>query len=313
MVPDARFTSYYGRPIVRPAPWSADIPAYLFFGGLAAGGSLLAAGADITRRPALRKVSRATALGSVAVSFAALVHDLGRPARFHHMLRVAKTTSPMSMGTWLLSAYGPLVGAAALSELADRLPGTDHVRQGGRAAGLLAAGLAPAVASYTAVLLSDTATPTWHAARHDLPFVFTGSAAAAAGGAAMLLVPLDEVDVARRMAIAGAVTDLTVTRRIEKTIGLPAEPLHQSRAGTYMKASKALTAAGAVLAGTVARHNRAASGAAGLALLAGSWCARFGIFHAGQQSAQDPRYTVVPQRQRLDAAGHTDDTKKTRT
>jgi formate-dependent nitrite reductase membrane component NrfD len=88
MVPDARFTSYYGRPIVRPAPWSADIPAYLFFGGLAAGGSLLAAGADVTRRPALRKVSRLTALGSMAVSFAALVHDLGRPSRFHHMLRV---------------------------------------------------------------------------------------------------------------------------------------------------------------------------------------------------------------------------------
>jgi formate-dependent nitrite reductase membrane component NrfD len=311
MVPDARFTSYYGRPIVRPAPWSADIPAYLFFGGLAAGGSLLAAGADVTRRPALRKVSRLTALGSMAVSFAALVHDLGRPSRFHHMLRVAKTTSPMSMGTWLLSAYGPLVGAAAVSELADGLPAAEHVRQGGRAAGLLAAGLAPAVASYTAVLLSDTATPTWHAARRDLPFVFTGSAAAAAGGAAMLLVPLDEADVARRMAIAGAATDLAVTRRIEKTIGLPAEPLHQGKAGAYMKASKALTAAGAVLAGTGARRSRAACGAAGLALLAGSWCARFGVFHAGQQSAQDPRYTVVPQRQRLDAGRPTDDTTKT--
>jgi len=42
--------------------------------------------------------------------------------------------------------------------------------------------------------------------------------------------------------------------------------------------------------------------AAGAALLAGSVCTRFGIFHAGQQSAQDPRYTVVPQRERVDAA-----------
>jgi hypothetical protein len=38
----------------------------------------------------------------------------------------------------------------------------------------------------------------------------------------------------------------------------------------------------------------------GAALLAGSAATRFGIFHAGQQSARDPRYTVVPQRERLD-------------
>jgi hypothetical protein len=28
---------------------------------------------------------------------------------------------------------------------------------------------------------------------------------------------------------------------------------------------------------------------------------RFGVFHAGQQSARDPRYTVEPQRARVDA------------
>ena len=48
MVPEATFTSYYGRPIVKPSPWEADIPAYLFAGGLAAGSSLIAAGADLT-------------------------------------------------------------------------------------------------------------------------------------------------------------------------------------------------------------------------------------------------------------------------
>ena len=52
MVPEATFTSYYGRPVVKPSPWENDIPAYLFLGGLAAGSSLLAAGADVTGRPA---------------------------------------------------------------------------------------------------------------------------------------------------------------------------------------------------------------------------------------------------------------------
>nr|MDQ2958466.1 polysulfide reductase NrfD [Actinomycetota bacterium] len=107
MVPDATFTSYYGRPVVKASPWEADIPAYLFLGGLAAGSSLLAAGADLTDRPALRRVSRLAAAAAINASFAALVHDLGKPSRFLNMLRVAKVTSPMSVGTWLLTGYGP--------------------------------------------------------------------------------------------------------------------------------------------------------------------------------------------------------------
>ncbi len=103
-----------------------DLPletaAYLFLGGLAGGSSLLAAGADLTGRPALRRASRLTALAAITSSFAALVHDLGRPARFHHMLRVAKLSSPMSVGTWILTAYGPMVGLAALPELRAVLP-----------------------------------------------------------------------------------------------------------------------------------------------------------------------------------------------
>jgi hypothetical protein len=42
------------------------------------------------------------------------------------------------------------------------------------------------------------------------------------------------------------------------------------------------------------------SGAAGLALAAGSALQRFGVFEAGVASAKDPKYTVVPQRERLE-------------
>jgi hypothetical protein len=37
-----------------------------------------------------------------------------------------------------------------------------------------------------------------------------------------------------------------------------------------------------------------------MALMAGSVCTRFGVFEAGQASARDPKYTVVPQRERVD-------------
>jgi len=124
MVPDAEFASYYGRPVVKESPWAADIPAYLFLGGLAGASSLLAAGADLTGNSALRRPTRITAATAILASFVALVHDLGKPSRFHHMLRVAKPTSPMSVGTWILTAYGPMAVAAAATEVGGWLPRT---------------------------------------------------------------------------------------------------------------------------------------------------------------------------------------------
>jgi len=309
MVPDATFTSYYGRPILKASPWENDIPAYLFLGGVAAGSSLLAAGADLTGRPGLRRTGRLGGLVAILVSLVALVHDLGRPGRFLHMLRVAKPTSPMSVGTWLLTAYGPLTGLAAAAELRGLLP--RRWRDGavgrllglvGRPAGLGAAVVAPAVASYTAVLLSDTATPTWHDAHRHLPFVFVGSAAAASGGLGMLGSPVGDADPARRLAVGGALLELAVEHQMERAMGLTAQPLHTGAPGRLMRASRALTLAG--VAGTVVfgRGNRLGAALSGSALLAGSACLRFGVFEAGQESARNPRYTVVPQRERLERA-----------
>jgi formate-dependent nitrite reductase membrane component NrfD len=307
MVPPAEFTSYYGRPVVKASPWEHDIPAYLFLGGVAAGSSLLSAGADLTERPALRRTGRIAALVGLTLSMIALVKDLGRPERFHHMLRVAKPTSPMSVGTWLLSLYGPFAGLAAAAELRGVLP--RRLQAGpvgrllgasGRPAGLVAAAVAPTIASYTAVLLSDTATPTWHDAHRHLPFVFVGSAAAASGGLGMLGAPVEEAGPARRMAIGGAVLELAVERRMEQAMGLTAEPLHGGHAGQLMRASKLLTVAGAVGAATLGGRSRAVAAASGLALMAGSAALRFGVFEAGQNSARDPKYTVLPQRDRIE-------------
>jgi hypothetical protein len=305
MVPDAEFTSYYGRQIVKPSPWEADIPAYLFSGGLAAGSSLLAAGADVTGRPGLRRTGRLGAIAALSFSMVALVHDLGRPERFVNMLRVVKVTSPMSVGTWILSLYGPFAGAAAAAELVSMLP--PHRRTGvlglvaqlGRPAGLIAAVAAPPVAAYTAVLLADTSTPSWHAAYRELPFVFVSSAAAASGGLGMLASPTAEVAPARNLAIGGAVLETIMERRMERSMGITAEPLHMGKAGVLMRAAKSLTIAGAV-GSLLAGRSRVAASISGAALLAGSACTRFGVFEAGQQSARDPKYTVVPQRERVE-------------
>ena len=173
------------------------------------------------------------------------------------------------------------------------------VGSAGSVAGFGAALFAPPLASYTAVLLADTATPSWHDAYRELPFVFVSSALAASAGAAMIGTPTAQTGPARRLAVLGAAVELIAERRMESTMGLSAEPLHHGKAGRLMKASKVLMAAGAVGAALGGR-SRSVAALSGAALLAGSLCTRLGVFEAGQESAKDPKYTVVPQRRRLD-------------
>lgn len=303
-VPRADFRSYYGRQVLKTPVWNWMIAAYLFAGGVSAGSAMLAAGADLTGRPALRRVSRFGALTSLLAGMYFLVADLGRPARFHHMLRVAKPSSPMSVGTWILGAYGSVLGVSTAAELMPnwlrrRLIG--RVLAGAaRPAGVSAAVVAPAVASYTAVLLSHTAVPAWHEAHPYLPFVFTGSAAASGGGLGMLLAPVAEAGPARRMAVAGATLEVAASRLTERRLGLVSEAYTTGRADRLRTWAECLTVGGA-LGAVVAGRSRSAARLSGLALLAGSALQRLGVFEAGVQSTRDPKYVVVPQRERLEA------------
>lgn len=317
MVPDVEFTSYYGRSIVKPPPWGPEIAAYLFLGGVAGGSGMLAYGAQLTGRKLLCRNARLGAIAAVAIGGAALVKDLGRPDRFYNMLRTVKMTSPMSVGSWILAAYSGGMGVAVVPEL-DKLTGgrllPGPLRRGLGAvepvAGAAAAALAAPLAAYTAVLLSDTANPTWNAAHRDLPFVFVSSASLAAGGLAMVTTPTRETGPARAFAVMGVVGDVIATRYMESRMDpVAAEPLHQGRPGTLLRWSERLAIAGGLGAVVSGRH-RALAAASGLALLGASACTRFGVLEAGIESAKDPRYTVVPQRNRLNqrrASGVTDD------
>nr|WP_230416399.1 NrfD/PsrC family molybdoenzyme membrane anchor subunit [Micromonospora tarapacensis] len=308
-VPQAEFSSYYGRPILKAPVWTWEIAAYLFTGGLAAGSSLLAAGGQVTGRPEIRRAGRVAALAAVTASAALLVKDLGRPERFHHMLRVAKPTSPMSVGTWILSAYGPAAGLAAAAEVAPLLPERGPlglVRRVlppvGGAAGLVAAATAPALGTYTAVLLADTAVPSWHEAYPHLPLVFAGSALASGAAVGLLAVPSAQAGPARRLAVAGAGLELLGAHRLETRLGLVGEPYRTGRPGRLLRAGRALTAAG-VAGAVLGARSRTVSALSGVALLAASVVTRFGVFHAGVASTRDPKYTVLPQRERRDRRG----------
>jgi formate-dependent nitrite reductase membrane component NrfD len=317
MVPEAEFSSYYGRPVVKPAPWEAEVGAYLFLGGVAGGSGLLAAGAQLTGRDRLRRNTRLTALAAVLLSLVALVKDLGRPERFLNMLRTFKPTSPMNLGSWILSSFSAGISVAAACEV-DRMTGErlplGPLRTVLRAvegpAGLEAAALGPLLAVYTAVLLADTATPAWNHAHDELPFVFVSSASLAASGLAMVTTPVAEAGPARRLAVLGVLGDLVATRVMHRRMDpVVAETLHDGRPGKLLRLSEALAVAGGI--GTLlGGRRRPVAAAAGLALVAASALTRFGVFEGGIRSAKDPRYTIEPQKRRLAArraAGVTDD------
>jgi formate-dependent nitrite reductase membrane component NrfD len=295
MVPRATFDSYYGRPVLKEPVWrSPDVPGYLFLGGLAGASSALAGFAQLSGNAELSRVAKVVAGGAIGLSAVALVHDLGRPARFLNMLRVFKPSSPMSVGSWLLAAYGPAAGAAAASSVTGLLPGA------GTAATAGAAVLGPAIATYTAALLCDTAVPAWHDGYREMPFLFAGSAASAAGGLAMLTVRPDSAGPAVRFAVLGAAVELTAKSSLLRRLGPAAAPYQTGRVGRLMEAAEVLTAAG--LAGSVlASRSRTALVVSGAALLAASALTRFGVFEAGLASARDPKYTVGPQRERRNA------------
>jgi hypothetical protein len=306
VVPPAEFRSYYGRSVIKAPTWEArDIGGYLFLGGLAGGSALLAAGADLTGRTKMRRATRVAAAGAAGLSLAALIHDLGRPARFVHMLRVVKPTSPMSIGTWILGGFAPLVAVAAADEARALLPASIRPLTAAlaRPSGLAAAVLAPALTTYTGALIANTAVPVWHHAHRELPYLFGASSLAASGGFAAAVSSPAEAGPARLTGVAGAVLEQIIDTAVHKRLGMVAEPLSQGRAGRYLTASRWSTRAGAaLLAVSAVRRNRALDIAGGVALTAGSLFARLGYFHAGTTSATDPRYTVVPQRERLGEA-----------
>lgn len=293
-----RPTSYYGLPIIKEPTWEArDIAGYLFLGGLAGASSALAAGAQLTGRHALARTAKLTATGAIGLSLAALVHDLGRPARFVNMLRVVKPTSPMSIGSWLLAAYAPLTVAAAATDV------TGVLAPVGAVATLGAAGLGCGVATYTGALVSNTAVPAWHEGHLEMPLLFAASAAMAAGGAGMFAGTGAVTAPARRLALAGALGELAAQQvMVRRMPTVVARSYREGRAGAVLKLGQGLALAGAA-ASLLARRSRVASWCAGSSLLAASACTRFGIFHAGVQSARDPEQTTAPQRARLGEPG----------
>jgi DMSO reductase anchor subunit len=287
--------SYYGQPIIKEPTWEWQIPCYFFTGGLAGASSGLGLLADLGGNERLARTARLAALAGATASPVLLILDLGVPKRFYNMLRVFKPTSPMSVGTWILSAFGTSSGIVAATDVLGIFPRL------GKAAETVAALLGPALATYTAVLVADTSVPVWQEARRELPLVFAASSAASAGAATTIFTLPEDAGPSRRLAVGGAVAELGLTEVMKRRLGELAEPYEKEEAGRYEKLSTALTASGAAFTVILGRKRRWAAILGGALTLGGAVAKRWAIFKAGFQSARDPKYVVKSQRERLES------------
>jgi hypothetical protein len=285
--------SYHGQPVLKEPVWTWEIPCYFYTGGMAGASAGLAYLAGIRGNDVLARRAWAGALAGVAVSPVLLASDLGRPERFLNMLRMFKVTSPMSVGSWVLSASGASTAIAAANAWTGLLPRTAKVAR--PAAALLGLPLS----TYTAALIADTAIPVWHQARRDLPFVFASGAALSAGAAGAILTPPSHARAARRLALGAAMLELGLEELMERRLEGHGAPYKHGAVAKFRYAGRACTLLGATILARRGTGSRPAAIAGGTLLSLGALSVRWSIFKAGFQSAADPKYVVGPQRESI--------------
>lgn len=293
--PGEHATSYNSTPALKPPVWKAYIPLYLYVGGVAGASAVLGAALSLRGPTSIRLVQRSRWLvvGSTAISAALLVADLGRPERFLNMLRVFRPTSPMSVGTWILTPLGLFGSLAALG--GSRSGPLGRV---GHGAGLVAGALGVPMTGYTAVLLVNSAVPVWTKARRTLPWLFVASAVASAG-ALLELMPAtrSEAAVLRRFSLVGRVAEIVAGVATDRELqrGRVGAPLRRGTPGRLWTAAKVLGAVSIALR-IGARPGPTTRILGAIAATAAALCLRFSLTRAGDASARDPHATLPPRR-----------------
>ena len=283
-------SSYHGQPILKEPTWTWEIPCYFYAGGMAGASAGLAYLSELSGNEVLARRAWAAAMLGLGVSPALLTSDLGRPLRFLNMLRMFKVTSPMSVGSWILTASGATTALAAASVWTGRFP------RAGKAARPAAAAFGLPLCTYTAALVANTAVPVWHESHRWLPFVFGSGAALSAGAAGVIAAPPDHARPARRLALTSAVLEIGLKELMERRLGDHGEPYRQGAASKFGRAGQLCIATGAALLAARGGRSHGAAIAGGALLSAGALSARWSVFKAGFQSAADPKYVVRPQR-----------------
>ncbi len=290
--------SYYDIPILKRPVWTPEIAYYFFLGGLSGGSYMLARVAERLGGQRYRSLTRAgTAVATAALLPCPilLIVDLGDPRRFHHMLRVFKPRSPMSLGSWVLTFYSGVLFLTAAREWFGR-PRSRLGRLGFAVLDMAGLPLALLFSGYTGVLLSATSTPVW--CRNPwLGPLFTSSGISNAVSTISLLLELrrDPTVAASRTALekiepVAHLAEVATFTGYLASAGTLARPLTEGKWAPWFWGAAAGVAAGEVLRHLPSRKRARRVGRLAAALLgvASGFALKWAMHHAGKDSASDP-------------------------
>jgi formate-dependent nitrite reductase membrane component NrfD len=275
--------------------WTWEVPLYFFIGGIAGISACIAFAAQLfDRDPALIRDALWIAFVGSAICPVLLIADLGRPARFLNMLRVAKIQSPMSVGAWTLVAFsGCVFVALAGHEIILRGYGSP-ILVGIRLAGEVTGALTGLIlAAYTGVLIGATANPVWsHNRRAISPHFLTSGL----GGSSAILELLGFIIPATQLIGVIAASLETLFGVHFELSRLPVNaPLHRGKSAWAFRIAGVLAGPIALLVRLVS-DNPPGRRAAAICFLLGALLSRYAWIWAGVASAKDPEALFQIQR-----------------
>jgi len=287
-------TGYYGIPMLKEPQWSWEIPVYFFVGGAAGAAAVIAQFAQMTGAKAeiVRDARTIAAIGSILTP-ALLVSDLGVPSRFLNMLRVFKVQSPMSVGVYIVSAFGPTAVLAKGANFLRNNLSSPMLKLFENTSGLLSALFGLGMATYTGVLIGATTIPVWNENIDSLPIHFALSGLGAAVSALQMMGHNDSRSL-NMLGIAACLGETMEGVKLETAFNPANAPLKKGFSGV-------ITRLGGVLSGPVPlalrlaaaftndRRSRQLIRVASAATIAGSFFTRLGWIRAGHASARDYR------------------------
>jgi Polysulphide reductase, NrfD len=295
-------TGYYGIPLLKQPQWKWEVPLYFFVGGAAGSAAVIASMAQwVGRDPELARDARLVAAAGGALSSGLLIADLGRPARFLNMLRVFKKQSPMSVGAWVLAAFGTASGASAFAGFAADYFDSAPIRILGNIAQTFSTALALPFHNYTGVLIGATAIPVWNENIKTLPVHF-GMSGLNAGVSVLELLGHDRSAALNTLGLAASAIETFEGAHIEMNPSRVVEPLKHGATGWT-------TRIGGLLSGplplalriiSAVTKSRSARRAASWSSIAGSIVTRYAWMQAGKASAKNWRLPLdIPEEQEL--------------
>ncbi len=280
--------------------WEWEVISYLFMGGVMGGSGILILIADPEKDASLKRSARYVAFGLAATCPLVLIKHLGRPERFHHMLRIFKLKSVMSMGVWGLIAFSAPAAAAAAGQAANDGLLPERLRwirflAPSIVLDPLEALLGAFIAGYTGVLISATAIPFWAIGKRHIPAlsVCSGLVGACALNAALLsLTGGNERTVRKleRLELTAGIAELALLFAFRRHSGKIGDPMFAGKSGRRLST---FTQVGGIVLPAIINllppHGRWKTLLASILTLNGGYVLRERLIEGGKSSADDPR------------------------